>query len=340
MIRSRHIIVALFAAGTAHAVAPAPPLHAATTTCARHASPSGGDSGPGSAVRPYRSVRRLVAALRDGQVGCLAAGAVFAEDVRIGQGGRPGAPITLTSAPGGPRATIHGRLWVTDQANDVVISRLNLDGRNDRGLPSPTVSGDRVTFARNDVTNHHTGTCFLLGSLSGYGPARGVVIARNRIHNCGRLPATNRDHGIYVESSYDGRIVDNTIFDNADRGIQLYPNAQRTLVASNVIDGNGVGIIISGDDGLASSANVVRDNIIANSVQRANVEAYWPDEHVVGTGNLVTHNCLWNGRRGNVGKQVGFVALGTVVAPPGYVDRRAKRFALRSTSRCRGFGPR
>ena len=339
MIRSRHILVAVLAVGAAHVAVPMPMLDAATA-CARFASPGGDDAGPGSSARPYRSVRRLAMALNDGQVGCLAAGAVFAEDVTIRHGGRPGAPITVTGAPGGSRATIRGRLWVTDEANDVVISRLNLDGRNDRGLPSPTVSGDRVTFARNDVTNHHTGTCFLLGSLSGYGPARGVVIARNRIHDCGRLPATNRDHGIYVESSYDGRILDNTIFDNADRGVQLYPNAQRTLVAHNVIDGNGVGVIISGDDGLASSANVIRDNIIANSLQRANVEAYWPDEHVVGTGNLVAHNCLWNGRRGNVGRQVGFVAQGTVVAAPGYVDRRAKRFALRSTSRCRGFGPR
>ena len=73
------------------------------------------------------------------------------------------------------------------------------------------------------------------------------MIERNRIHNCGQLPPTNHHHGIYVEASDGARITDNWIYDNADRGIQLFPDAQGTYVARNVIDGNGQGVIFSRD---------------------------------------------------------------------------------------------
>ena len=55
------------------------------------------------------------------------------------------------------------------------------------------------------------------------------------------LPLTNRHQGISVWNAGDTEITQNVIFDNADRGIQLFPNAQRTHVAYNTIDGNGEG---------------------------------------------------------------------------------------------------
>ena len=58
-------------------------------------------------------------------------------------------------------------------------------------LPSPTVDGDRVTFARDDVTDGHTSICFSIGSL-GWGTAHDVVLDGNRIHDCGRLPTARR----------------------------------------------------------------------------------------------------------------------------------------------------
>ena len=41
-------------------------------------------------------------------------------------------------------------------------------------------------------------------------------------------------------------IRDNWIYDNADRGVQLYPDADGTVVTGNVIDGNGEGVIFGG----------------------------------------------------------------------------------------------
>ena len=128
-------------------------------------------------------------------------------------------------------------------------------------------------------------------------------------------------------------ITNNFIYDNADRGIQLYPDAQGSTIANNVIDGNGEGIIFSGDSGLASSNNVVRRNVISNSRVRYNVESWWPNGNPVGTGNLASDNCLWNGTQGNVADQVGFTASNNVVANPGYSDRSA------GTSRSRPRAP-
>src|SRR5207245_8215668 len=90
------------------------------------------------------------------------------------------------------------------------------------------------------------------------------LIQRNRIHDCGRIPSSNHDHGIYLAYSDNTKVLDNVIFDNADRGVQLYPDAQGTLIKGNVIDGNGEGVIFSGAGGSASNDNVVEHNVITN----------------------------------------------------------------------------
>jgi parallel beta-helix repeat protein len=283
------------------------------------------------------SVTALVESLAPGETGCLAG--TFHEDVTFRRGGAPGAPITLTAAPG-REAAIVGRLWVADSANDVVVMNLRLDGRNPRLLPSPTINGDRVAFIGNDVTNGHSAAiCFIVGNLRGWGVAVDTLIQGNRIHNCGELPATNHDHGIYVESSRGLRVLDNLIYDNADRGIQFYPDAQDSLVQGNVLDGNGQGILFSGDGGMASHRNRVVGNVISNSVGRYNVESWYPDGNPVGEGNVATGNCVWNGRRGNVSEEWGFRADGNVVADPLFANRDAKDFRLDPVSACARLVP-
>ena len=310
----------------------------ATVTCNRFAATNGSDSAAGTSAAPYRTAQKLMDSLLPGETGCLAPG-TYNENLRVNHGGQPGAAVQLTSAPGG-QAKLVGRLYVPEGSNDVVVSDLALDGRNASNLPSPTVNADRVTFTRDDVTDGHTGICFSLGSV-GWGTAHDVVLDGNRIHDCGRLPygSTNHDHGIYVESARGTVITNNYVYDNADRGIQLYPDAQGSTITNNVIDGNGEGIIFSGDSGLASSNNVVRRNVISNSRVRYNVESWWPTGNPVGTGNVASENCVWNGAQGNVADQVGFAASNNVVANPAYADRSAGNFALSAGGPCAGFGP-
>jgi hypothetical protein len=301
----------------------------AAAACDRVAAPAGSDSAAGTVASPYRTAQKLADSLQPGQTGCLRAG-IYEQNVAIVTGGSAGSPVTLSSYPG-ERATVRGRFRVKDSANFVIVESLDLDGRNVDKLPSPSVYGDDVTFRDNDVTNYHTAICFLLGSNE-YGRARRTTIERNRIHDCGVLPANNHEHGIYVERSDDARILDNWIYDNADRGIQMFPDSQRAYIARNVIDGNGQGIIFARE----SANNVVEHNVISNSVLRWNIE----DWELTGGGNVARSNCVWTTRADSYGREGGimvgrdFLASANLVADPRFVNRAGKDFRLAAGSPC------
>ena len=334
-IKRRWLVETVLVASVICAFPCSPSSHAATG-CTRYASTTGHDWSAGTRRHPFRTVDRLMRRLRPAQTGCLLSG-TFREDVTIRRGGLRGQPIRLQSARGS-RATVRGRLVVAEGADYVVIRSVHLDGRNGGKLASPFVSGDFVRFSHDNITNHHQGICLIIGSQT-WGIARRTVIVRNRIHDCGRLPPTNHDHGVYVESSRGAVIKDNFIYDNADRGIQLYPDAQRTRIVHNVLDGNGSGLIFSGAGGLASSNNYVARNIISFSNVRYNVESWWPAANPVGTRNIVAHNCLWRGRLGNFGGNGGYRRRANIIANPSYIDRKGKDFRLRSGSPCTAMGP-
>ena len=281
------------------------------------------------------SLNRFVRRLHGGEVGCLRG--TFRENLTIRRSG-----FQLTSAPG-KRATILGIVYFARTARRVELSRLRLRAS---GGPSVRVNGTAITIRRSDISNGHTGICVSVGGgFERWGVASGVALVRNRIHDCGRMPPTNHDHGVYVEGARDTAIRGNLIYDNADRGIQLYPNAQGTTVVRNVIDGNGEGVIFSGEaaggeyaHAYASSGNLVTKNVISNSRERHNVEAWWGGP--VGNENVVHGNCLWNGALGNLDLSAGgFLAVGNVVGDPRYVDRARKDFRLKPGSPCAGRGP-
>jgi parallel beta-helix repeat protein len=318
MPRNPRLGVAIAAAAlTALSIGSTP---ASAATCDEVASP-----GP-------RAAQELVDSLSRGQTGCLREG-LYEENVRIS---RPGITLTRYAEE---KATLKGRLWVAEGADDVTVEGLYLEGTNPGLLPSPTINADGVTFRRNDVTNNHHSICFGLGHPD-YGRAEGTKIEFNRIHDCGRLPATNHDHGIYLTSASNTLIRGNWIYDNADRGIQLYPDAQNTTITGNVIDGNGQGIIFSGEFGLVSDGNVVEGNVIANSKLRNNVESWYPRGHAVGRNNIVRDNCVRGGAYddgdGGIGEQIGFRVVETMRTNPSYVDRSAGDLRLAAGSPCRG----
>jgi parallel beta-helix repeat protein len=322
MALRRVLIAALCLA--APALVPGSASAADAGACTKVASP-----GPDAA-------QELANSLRPGEVGCLHAG-TYAEDVTIEHGGSgESSRIVLRSYPG-ERATLLGRLYVPDRSNFVTIESLDLNGSTapscgtDCRLPSPTVNGDDILFQDNDVTNDHTSICFAVGN-PGWGMSKRTVIRRNRIHNCGVMPAKNHDHGIYLTDTEDVQILDNVIYDNADRGIQFYPDADRTIVRGNIVDGNGQGIIFSGVGGDTSDDNIVENNIFTNARIRFNIESWWPDGE--GTGNVARNNCVYGGKQGNIAAQDGFTAVRNIVADPLYVDRAGKDFRLRPGSPC------
>ena len=280
--------------------------------------------GPGAA-------QDLVDALSPGGTGCLRAG-LYEGNVRVS---KPNITLTRYAAE---KATVKGRFYVPEGADGVTVEGLYLDGTNPGGLPSPTIDADGVTFRRNDVTNYHRSICFALGHPD-WGRADNTTIELNRVHDCGRLPATNHDHGIYVATATNTLIRGNWIYDNSDYGVHLYPDAQKTTVTGNVIDGNGEGLTFSGEYGLASNDNLVEGNVITNSRVRNNVESWYPPGNPIGRNNLVRDNCVRGGARdqgnGGIAGEWGFKVVQTVRAKPVFAGRSREDFRLETGNPCR-----
>src|SRR5207253_3563884 len=96
--------------------------------------------------------------------------------------------------------------------------------------------------------------------------ARSVVVDGNIVHTC--TIATRHDlyaPGIFVASALRARISNNVVFHTLGDGIALAPNAQRTIVTHNIVDGGQSGIYIGGNRRTASNYNVVTRNIVSNS---------------------------------------------------------------------------
>ncbi len=310
------------------------PVRPAVTAagCNLVTSTSGSDSASGSPTAPFRTVKKLVSSLAAGETGCLEAG-TYAENVTFRTGGTGGAPITLTSYPG-ETATVVGRMYVVEGANYVTVTGLRLDGANSARLPSPTVDANHVTFSYDDVTNDHTGICFGIGNAT-WGSATGTLITHDRVHDCGQeVPADNYQHGLYLAAATDTTIEWNLIYDNAARGIQLYPDAQHTTIAHNIIDDNGEGIIISGANGSASSHTNIYDNILSDATARHDVESFWPAGNPIGVDNSVHNNCFWGGHDGAMGAADGFTAAHNVTTNPQFVNIAAHDYELQPASPC------
>jgi len=289
-----------------------PAARATPTACNKVASPQGSDSGDGSEGAPFRTAQELVDALAPGEVGCLRAG-TYGGGLTFEHGGAAGAAIVLRSSPG-EEALVTGRVWVKRGANYVTVADLSLDGNyqdpSEKRLPSPTINASDVTFEHDDVTDDQTEICFVVGSGI-WGEADSTVIAYDHIHDCGVLPAENHDHGIYMQDATNFQIVGNLIDHNADRGIQLYPQASGGVIADNVISENGEGLIFSGDEGVASSDDVVEHNLIVKSLIRSDIESWYPQGNPVGVGNVARDNCVSQRAEG-----AGFSSQENVVASP------------------------
>lgn len=288
---------------------------AAPSTCDKLASPSGSDTGDGSPGSPFRTAQQLVDALSPGEVGCLRAG-TYGGGLSIGHGGSAADPIVLRGYPG-EQALVTGRVYIEQGSDYVTVADLSLDGNYQteaEPLPSPTINANHATFEDDDVTNDNTAICFDIGNSS-WGTADSTVISEDHIHNCGELPATNQDHGIYVADATNTRIVNNLIDHNADRGIQLFPSSTGAVITGNVISENGEGIIFSGEDGVASSDNVVEHNLIVDSLVRHDVESWYPSGNPLGVGNVAQHNCV--SARGVETDGGGFAAQENVTASSG-----------------------
>jgi hypothetical protein len=303
---------------------------AAGVSCDRFAAPTGSDRGSGSLSNPYRTPQRLIDSLAPGQTGCFRAGTYTFSQTDVNK-------ANITLAPyGSARVKLQGMIKVKPSGHGSTIKGMKLDGGGDIG---PRIYADGTVLRGNEITNGHTDICVAIGSWYSGPPPRGVVIKRNWIHDCGELPSTNMDHGIYVSEARNTVIRNNWIYDNADRGVQLYPDAQRTKVVGNVIFHNGDGIVVNGAGSAAPNHSVVKGNIIAKSYRGYNV--YSGSTGPAGRDNLLRKNCVWAGRRSDYREHGGVMrparnyrARRNVVARPHFADAKDGNLRLRGRGRC------
>jgi hypothetical protein len=150
------------------------------------------------------------------------------------------------------------------------------------------------------------------------------VIDGNRIHRC--TVASRKDlyaPGILVSSAVRTRIANNVVSHTVGDGIALGPNAQRSRVEYNIVDGNVSGVFLGGNSKTASSYNVVAHNVLSNA-GRWNVHAAWSGR--TGTGNIVALNCFWHGYGGNI-SGTGLTLQGNLFADPRFRNRRSYAMA-------------
>jgi len=269
----------------------------ASVTCNLYASLTGSDeSGNGSLGNPYHSVETLLAKLAAKKVGertgCLRAGTYAGVET---QSSMSSSNTTLSSVPG-ERARVVGRI-VVDGDNDAVENldlQLNYSNPGSIGL---LVLGDSDAVRNNDITSIGQNICVGLGTVAGEVQIENAVVESNRIHGCGEVPRDNNTHGIYVSSSVKALIKHNLFYDNADRGVQLYPDSQETTVEGNIFDGNGQAGNFGGDPPYASSNNKYEHNVMANSIGSAEGEngPGWNlySDGYAGSGNVAYLNCMY-----------------------------------------------
>jgi hypothetical protein len=323
MLRSA-TLTAMLSAAVLALLASLPGGAQAAVTCDRVAAATGSDLAAGTAAAPFRTVQKMTSVLTRGQTGCVRG--TVGGDVWIKPSG-----VTLTSEPG-QRGRILGQLVIDPDAHEVTVSELDLNAAG-LGRPSPIVLGDDAQIIGNDITNDRTPIlCMSIGAKGHDSGARAdrTLVQGNRIHDCGT--SDNHRHGLYVEHAADTHIVGNFIYGNADRGIQLYPDAQRTLIEGNVIDGNGQGIIFGGAGGVASNDTIVRYNVLSNPTLRASIESWYPAGNPVGQNNVVEQNCISGTRR--IEGSVGFTARDNLVVDPQYANRAAGDYTVPAGNPC------
>jgi parallel beta-helix repeat protein len=206
---------------------------------------------------------------------------------------------------------------------------------------------DNVFVLNNNITNRRpngypdlAGTCIILGSSESI--AAEASIKGNRIHRCGQMRRISREHGIYASGTRGAKFSDNRIYDNADQGIQLYPDARGTMVEGNIISRNGQGIVFAGSGNNVSSDNTVRNNVISNAHAGWNVSGKSNRSSKVAWDNEVYDNCVSASGREPEYNQIGgidpaehgFNAYGNLIAEPTYANRETSDFGLESDSPC------
>ena len=332
------IVAALFLALPILAAVVAAPAKPAAQSCARWAAPFGEDTNVGTRAKPFATVGKLASSLAPGTTGCLEPNATFETHGLINAAGAAGAPIRITSGPGG-RAVLNDGLEFAQTAKYVTLDNVTIASRKDTPsgeLPATVIlRGFSNKLVRTDISAGNVidvaRSCILVDH------ARRATIDRSAIHDCGKFVDGSGNlyyAGISVSIGVATTITNNTISGNAGDGIALTPNSQISTIKRNLIVDSGAGVYFSGGPKVASRDNLVANNIITHSERFAAHGSYQPNAPI-GRSNVVTKNCIW---ATHVVAGQGFVAPANKRVNPRVV-RTAAGYRVAPSSPCRAYAP-
>jgi parallel beta-helix repeat protein len=260
-----------------------------------YVSPTGSDSGSGSQQSPWLTLQHASDQVVAGDTVDVEAGtyAGFVMGWDFPQSGTARAPITWSASPGvvidAPNSKTADGIDL-ESASYIVIKGFTVD--NTTG--AITRAGIRSVQNTNvTITNNTAEQCGEWGIFSGF--SNNLTITNNV------AAQSQSQHGIYVSNTCSNPvIVGNTVWGNADCGIQLNGDKSQggtgiitgALIEDNIIYNNGAaGGSAINCDGVQNSKIV--NNLLYNN-QASGISLYKIDGGGPSTNNLVVNNTIVN----------------------------------------------
>jgi hypothetical protein len=278
---------------------------APATASTYYLSGSGSDRNPGTACRPWRTIRHADRVVSAGDNVHIRGGNYGARGVRatIASVGTAARPISWIRDPGAARPVFRGQLRVSGDHNRISGILFQGPSGSIRGADEDVLvwlDADGVELEHSEVRDGggHAGI-FVSDS-------RNFAIRNDYVHRNG--DSFNLDQGIYVDSG-SGQIQNNLIASNYAWGVQLYPRSEGVTVNHNTIVGNGRGGVIVAAD---ATHSLLANNIVASNGEYG-IYAY----DLSGAGNVAANNLLWDQPLNASGAGIRFGA--DLVADPRFV---------------------
>lgn len=209
-------------------------------------SPSGNDSGDGSAAAPFRTIAKAITQANPGEVIRVLAG-TYAERIVLADNAKPGTPEAKITLQGEGRPHIipgnGGGALVQVRRPNWVIDGLDIDIQG-QAFFGVTFEGDVSGSVLANSELHHGGGG---AGVTTFNNATGATVENNHIHDFVRNTGNKDSHGVVVQpTSHNITVRNNDIHDNSGDSVQCLgpegfsslPPADGLLVENNHLYGN------------------------------------------------------------------------------------------------------
>jgi hypothetical protein len=317
---------------------------AATSIYNLYVAPTGSDSNPGTAAKPFKTIQRAANMAKPSTTVHVAPG-TYRENVTTKVHGTSSARIRYVSdTKWGAKIIGSGTqgMW-TNNANYTDIVGFDISGPGRLGILN---QGSYTLVQGNHVHNLTiSGGCTGAGGAgimnAVYTASDGDIIG-NVVHDIGVPGSCNAVHGIY-HANLRGHIYNNIVYRSSAWGIHLWHAADKVVVANNTSFANGAGSMGGGiveGTGDAPGGKILTNTLVINNIVYKNpangiLQYCASGQNCIGSGNVVANNVVYgNGGKG-VSMKVGS-ATGTISADPQFVSYQASgtagNYRLKSSS--------